>query len=212
MHSCPADMMSAPKPPPAAPHHTTAPSPTAEQSIGASAPRELLSGRPPQPLHAGRHEAQPLGRPSCKESALSSGRRQLWLPNVRRLSARLSGVLSAPKGDDPQMNLPTTLTPPHTRKHIRQGREDLTSNDEGSRREPEGRRKAAPNAPSGAPTRCLLDVAALAEQLGVRERFVRRLIAERRVPFCKIGKFIRFDPHEIEGWIDAQRVAAFEPD
>ena len=51
-----------------------------------------------------------------------------------------------------------------------------------------------------------------AAQLGVTERFVRRLIAERRVPFCKIGKFVRFDPYEIEEWIDAQRVAAFEPD
>jgi len=103
------------------------------------------------------------------------------------------------------MTLPTTLTPQNSSKHIRQSDED-------SRREPEGRREVAPNAPPGAPARCLLDVAQLAAQLGVRERFVRRLIAERRVPFCKIGKFIRFDPHEIEGWIDARRVAAFEPD
>jgi excisionase family DNA binding protein len=49
-------------------------------------------------------------------------------------------------------------------------------------------------------------------QLDWRERFVRRLIAERRVPFRKIGKFIRFDPHEIEEWIDAQRVPAFDVD
>ena len=33
--------------------------------------------------------------------------------NVRPLSAVLSGVLSAPKGDDPQMTSPTTLTPPN---------------------------------------------------------------------------------------------------
>ena len=33
--------------------------------------------------------------------------------NVRLLSALLSGVLSAPKGDDPNMTLPTTLSPPH---------------------------------------------------------------------------------------------------
>ena len=101
------------------------------------------------------------------------------------------------------MTLPTTLTPQNSSKHIRQSDED-------SRREPEGRREVAPNAPPGAPARCLLDVAQLAAQLGVRERFVRRLIAERRVPFCKIGKFIRFDPYEIEEWIDAQRVAAKE--
>jgi hypothetical protein len=43
---------------------------------------------------------------------------------------RLSGVLSAPKGDDPQMILPTTLTAPHPSKHIRQQREDMTSLEE----------------------------------------------------------------------------------
>lgn len=56
----------------------------------------------------------------------------------------------------------------------------------------------------------LLDVASLANRLGVKERFVRRLIAERRVPFCKIGKFIRFDPFEIEAWLNDRRVTATE--
>lgn len=51
----------------------------------------------------------------------------------------------------------------------------------------------------------LLDVDALAERLGVTPRFVRRLVHERRVPFLKIGKFVRFDPHEIEAWIDDAR-------
>lgn len=52
----------------------------------------------------------------------------------------------------------------------------------------------------------LIDVTALATRLGVTPRFVRRLIAERRVPFLKIGKFIRFDPLEIDGWVDVCRV------
>lgn len=51
----------------------------------------------------------------------------------------------------------------------------------------------------------LLNVDALAERLGVTPRFVRRLVHERRVPFLKIGKFVRFDPHEIEVWIDDAR-------
>jgi len=60
---------------------------------------------------------------------------------------------------------------------------------------------------SGAPpdTRALIDVPALAEQLGVTQRFVRRLTAEDRVPFLKIGKFVRFDPSEIDRWIDDNR-------
>ncbi len=53
--------------------------------------------------------------------------------------------------------------------------------------------------------RRLIDVPALAIELGVTPRFVRRLVAEDRVPFLKIGKFVRFDPREIELWVDARR-------
>lgn len=52
----------------------------------------------------------------------------------------------------------------------------------------------------------LLDVDEVADSLGVTKRFVRRLVAERRIPFVKVGKFVRFDPVEIRLWIDRQRV------
>ena len=51
-----------------------------------------------------------------------------------------------------------------------------------------------------------LNVEELAGWLGVEVVFVRRLIAERRIPFVKIGRFVRFDPEEIAAWIDSQRV------
>lgn len=51
----------------------------------------------------------------------------------------------------------------------------------------------------------LLDVPGLAAHLGVKERHIRRLIAERRVPFIKWGHLIRFDPDEIASWLDANR-------
>jgi excisionase family DNA binding protein len=51
-----------------------------------------------------------------------------------------------------------------------------------------------------------LNVEELAGWLGVEVVFVRRLIAERRIPFVKIGRFVRFDPEEIAAWIDGQRV------
>ena len=53
--------------------------------------------------------------------------------------------------------------------------------------------------------RGLIDVPALAVELGVTQRFIRRLVAEDRVPFLKIGKFVRFDPREIDHWVDTQR-------
>lgn len=52
----------------------------------------------------------------------------------------------------------------------------------------------------------LLDVEGVARTLGVSPRFVRRLVAERRIPFFKIGKFVRFDPGELDQWIAGRRV------
>jgi len=45
-----------------------------------------------------------------------------------------------------------------------------------------------------------------AARLGVSVRFVRRLVAERRIPYVEVGKFVRFDPSELEVWIDECRV------
>jgi len=52
----------------------------------------------------------------------------------------------------------------------------------------------------------LLDAARLAERFDVTERHVRRLVAERRVPYVKVGRFVRFDPDAVAAWIDANRV------
>ncbi len=51
----------------------------------------------------------------------------------------------------------------------------------------------------------LLDITTLAELLGVNSRHVRRLVAERRIPFIKWGHLIRFDPVEVREWIDFYR-------
>jgi len=53
--------------------------------------------------------------------------------------------------------------------------------------------------------RQLYDVPRAAALLDVRECFVRRLVAQRRIPFLKIGKFIRFDPDDIGRWLDHRR-------
>ena len=53
----------------------------------------------------------------------------------------------------------------------------------------------------------LLTLSQLAEQLGITVRHVRRLIPERRVPYLKVGKLVRFDPAEIADWFDQHRAA-----
>jgi excisionase family DNA binding protein len=52
----------------------------------------------------------------------------------------------------------------------------------------------------------LLDIGAVAERLCVTERHVRRLVAERRIPYVKVGRFVRFDPVDLADWITAARV------
>jgi excisionase family DNA binding protein len=52
----------------------------------------------------------------------------------------------------------------------------------------------------------LVDMATVARRLGTSIRHVRRLVTERKIPYLKIGHFIRFDECDIEAWIERQRV------
>jgi excisionase family DNA binding protein len=54
----------------------------------------------------------------------------------------------------------------------------------------------------------LITVEQLADELGVSVRYVRRIIAERRIPYVKVGHLIRFQRDEVERWVEANRVAA----
>ncbi len=58
------------------------------------------------------------------------------------------------------------------------------------------------------PSVALLDVDAVAERLGVTPRFVRRLVNERRIPFHKIGRYVRFDPADVDRFVEGARVDA----
>lgn len=50
-----------------------------------------------------------------------------------------------------------------------------------------------------------------ADYLNTSVRFVRRLIAERRIPFHKIGRHVRLKVTDLEAFVDAGRVAPFDP-
>lgn len=52
----------------------------------------------------------------------------------------------------------------------------------------------------------LIDIAGAAEQLGVSVRYLRRLVSQRRIPYVKLGHYVRFDPVEIDELIDRARV------
>lgn len=62
------------------------------------------------------------------------------------------------------------------------------------------------NAKSAATLSPMIDVGEAAARLGVSVRYVRRLVSEQRLPYVKVGKFVRFDIVELESWIDDRRV------
>ena len=43
-----------------------------------------------------------------------------------------------------------------------------------------------------------------AQWLTVPERMVRRLVAERRIPYVKVGRYVRFRPQDVKDWRDGQ--------
>lgn len=54
----------------------------------------------------------------------------------------------------------------------------------------------------------LLTINDVAERLGVSVRHVRRLVFERRIPYLKWGRLLRFDVHDIDVWLAESRVPA----
>lgn len=52
----------------------------------------------------------------------------------------------------------------------------------------------------------MMNIDQVAEYLNVKPRFVRRLVTERRIPFYKVGKFVRFDRAEIRSWSIETRI------
>jgi excisionase family DNA binding protein len=57
--------------------------------------------------------------------------------------------------------------------------------------------------------RPLLDISAAASHLGCSERFIRRLVQERRIPFVKLaGTRVRFLELDLDRWVAGQRVEA----
>lgn len=57
----------------------------------------------------------------------------------------------------------------------------------------------------------LLTVDQAAERLGTSPRFIRRLVAERRIAFAKLGKPVRIDSADLDAFVAAGRVAPTVP-
>lgn len=54
----------------------------------------------------------------------------------------------------------------------------------------------------------LLNIKKSADRLGTTERWMRRAVAERRLPFVKVGRQVRFRPEDLDAYIERQLVPA----
>jgi excisionase family DNA binding protein len=52
----------------------------------------------------------------------------------------------------------------------------------------------------------LLNLEEAANRIGMSVRYVRRLIAERRIVFYRIGRSIRIDPADLTALVESSRV------
>ena len=51
----------------------------------------------------------------------------------------------------------------------------------------------------------LVDIQTVSRSFGISMRQVRRFVANGEIPFVRVGHLIRFDPEELNDWIDARR-------
>ncbi len=50
----------------------------------------------------------------------------------------------------------------------------------------------------------------VAERLKATPRFVRRLVAERRIEYVKVGRLVRFAPEAVAAYIERNRVVPID--
>lgn len=54
-----------------------------------------------------------------------------------------------------------------------------------------------------------LSIPELARMLRVSEDLIRSQVQQRSITYYKVGKLIRFDPHDVRQWLDSLRVDPF---
>ncbi|MDR2758652.1 MAG: helix-turn-helix domain-containing protein [Spirochaetaceae bacterium] len=52
----------------------------------------------------------------------------------------------------------------------------------------------------------LIDIAELERRTAIKQATLRKYVAQRKIPFVKIGRLVRFDLSEIESWIRERKV------
>jgi excisionase family DNA binding protein len=56
----------------------------------------------------------------------------------------------------------------------------------------------------------LIDIAELERRTAIKQATLRKYVAQRKIPFVKIGRLVRFDLPEIVAWIAERKVPALK--
>ena len=54
----------------------------------------------------------------------------------------------------------------------------------------------------------LMSVPDIATRFAVKPRFIYRLVDERKIPFTRVGRYLRFDPADVEAYLASRRTEA----
>ena len=55
-----------------------------------------------------------------------------------------------------------------------------------------------------------MDIAGVAERLGVRPKTIYAWVHMRQIPYVKMGRLVKFDPKDIDAWIQSRKVRMAE--
>ncbi len=56
----------------------------------------------------------------------------------------------------------------------------------------------------------LLDVHQISERLGIKLNTVYSWVNQRKIPYVKVGRLVRFDWQDIEKWIEDRKVHVYQ--
>jgi excisionase family DNA binding protein len=56
----------------------------------------------------------------------------------------------------------------------------------------------------------LIDIEELERRTTIKQATLRKYVVQRKIPFVKIGRLVRFDPAEIDVWITERKVPALK--
>jgi len=74
-----------------------------------------------------------------------------------------------------------------------------------------GRPQRPPSGPQGPARGRPLSLPEAAAYLNVAERYMRRLVTERRIPYFKVGRLLRFSAEDLDAFLEAGRVESGTP-